>query len=179
MSAPMNLLLRVLLSLLLARSTCAFLPPPSRCVRTQDQLFMGKNMGALRELVTEQQAEKVGTNVTADSDDDFCLVDFGNFWRKTQANFTSCDDGVPDRSPDFKSKGSKGSKYWDMGDHVIRYSNHWSGQHGIGRIVDCEWTIDSTHIKKAYSTGMCKYIDFRKGKVTANEKRKLRQKKKR
>jgi hypothetical protein len=147
---------------------------------TRNQIVLGGNLGALQEVVEELDPKAAANVAAADNndDDDFCLVDFANFWRKTQANFTTYEDGAPDRSPDFKSKGSKGSKYWDMGDYVIRYSNHWSGQHGIGRIVDCEWTIDSEHQKKEYSTGMCKYIDFRKGKMTANEKKKMRRKKK-
>lgn len=179
MSAPMHLLL--LLLVVIAQSTDAFVVSPllGRFATTKttttpgSYLFMGRRNG-LQEFVEEPLVKS--------TDDDYCLVDFGNFWSKTQANFTALsddDEQVPDRAPDFKSKGSKGSKYWDMGDYVIRYSDHWSGQHGIGRIVDCEWTIDITYEKKTFSTAKCKYTDFRKGKVTANEKRKLRQKKKR
>ena len=125
-------------------ATVAFLRPRS-------QLWLGRNLGALYELVDENELPLVATNLadtnhTDDFTDDRCLVDFGNFWRKTRANFTTCE--LPDRSPDFKSKGSGGSKYWDMGDHVVRHANHWSGQHGIGRIVDCEWTLDMSHRRK-------------------------------
>jgi len=140
-------------------------------VRPMTQLSMGRSLGALQELVDEQPRSTGNTT----SADEFCLVDFGNFWRKTRANYTACD--APDRKPDFKSKGSGGSTYWDMGDYVIRYSNHWTGQNGIGRIVDCEWEIDIIHIKKEYATGMCRYVDFTKGKFSAQEKRKNRNKK--
>ena len=147
-------------------------------VQRRSQLWMGRNLGALHELV-DNEPPFLGSTLAdvnhTDSNGQHGLVDFGNFWRKTRANFTACE--TPDRSPDFKSKGSGGSKYWDMGDHVIRHSNHWSGQHGIGRIVDCEWTIDIIHSKKEYASGLCRYGDFIKGKLSAQEKRKTRNKK--
>ncbi len=152
-------------------------------MRLTSQLWMGRNLGALQELMDKDDPPSTHSTLAStladvngtDLADQHCLVDFGNFWRKTRANFTACE--TPDRSPDFKSKGSGGSKYWDMGDHVVRYSNHWSGQHGIGRIVDCEWTIDVSHNKKEYTTGLCRYEDFSKGKLSAQDKRKMRNKK--
>ena len=107
---------------------------------------------------------------TPSSDNTTTLVDFGNFWRKTEANFTACER--PDTSPCFQSKS--GSAYWDMQTHVIRFSNHWTSQHGIDRIVDCYWTIDITQEqKKQYVCGKCMYRDFsskRKLKKRSNHK---------
>lgn len=157
---------RLLLALLPLFTNCLVFPIALR--RPSIQLCMGRSLGALQELIDE------GGHKSTDSHDAPCLVDFGNFWRKTRANYTACEK--PDRHPDFKSKGSGGSKYWDMGDYVIRYSNHWSGQHGIGRIVDCEWAIDVNHDKKEYVTGMCRYEDFIKGKLSSEEKKKMRKK---
>jgi hypothetical protein len=131
--------------------------------------LLSRSLGPLQEYQLVQEGYESISLENATTID--CLVDFGNFWRKTQANFTACEP--PERPPDFKSKGAGGSRYWDMGDHVVRHSNHWSGQHGVGRIVDCEWAIDISHGKKEYVTGKCHYTSFRKGKLTDKEKRKL------
>ena len=86
-----------------------------------------------------------------------CCVGFSNFWRQTEANFTIC--SRPDRHPSFISKS--GSAYWDFEDHVVRFSNHWTGQNGINRIVDCYWSIDMKQDeKKQFLCGKCRYADF-------------------
>ena len=98
------------------------------------------------------------------------LVDFGNFWRKTQANFTSCER--PSHDPLFVSKS--GSAYWDLGNEVVRLSNHWTGQNGISKIVDCYWTIDIEHDNKEFVCGRCQYVDFiprKKIKKPSNNKK--------
>ena len=87
--------------------------------------------------------------------------DFDNFWIKTSANYTACP--TPDRTPDFKSKGRKGSRYWKFDEYVVRESNHWTGQHGIGQINRCWWTINVTHAKGEFVTGMCRFQDFTRG----------------
>jgi hypothetical protein len=89
-------------------------------------------------------------------------IDFDNFWRSTQAHYVA-HDYPTDREPDFKSKS--GSAYWDDGDGVIRLSDHWTGQFGVTRIVDCRWTIDvpQTQVKQPVS-GKCLYEDFVKRK---------------
>lgn len=139
-----------------------------RHIRTCDYLHLSRSFQALHEL-TDGDHESTSSQSQIVS-----MIDFGNFWRKTAANFTLCDE--PDRTPDFKSKGSRGSKYWDMDTHVVRKSDHWSGQHGIGRIVDCTWTIDVVHNKKEFVTGMCKYKDFRRGSLNRKEKINMRKK---
>lgn len=161
-------LIPVLLSLLLPISTCGFVAFQRPSGATS--LSAGRSLGVLEELVDD---DSTISDPNVEGEEDPCLVDFGNFWRKTRANFTFCEAPL-DRQPDFKSKGSKGSKYWDNGDHIVRYSNHWSGQHGVGRIVDCEWEIDMPHEKKAFIAGKCKYVDFQKGKLNEREKKKLR-----
>jgi hypothetical protein len=88
----------------------------------------------------------------------------------TIANYTACD--APDRSPDFESKS--GSKYWEEGKRVIRQSDHWSGQHGCYRIVDCLWFINQEHDFEETLTGECAFDDFgkkkRKGRKTLRER---------
>lgn len=100
-------------------------------------------------------------------------IGFDNFWRSTQAKFEVC-DYPRDREPDFSSKS--GSVYWDDGDGVIRRSDHWTGQFGVTRIVDCRWTIDAPqrHVKEPIS-GKCLYEDFavRRKKSKAVSWRKL------
>eukprot|EP00547_Thalassionema_nitzschioides_P016235 CAMPEP_0194246872 /NCGR_PEP_ID=MMETSP0158-20130606/15698_1 /TAXON_ID=33649 /ORGANISM="Thalassionema nitzschioides, Strain L26-B" /LENGTH=178 /DNA_ID=CAMNT_0038982873 /DNA_START=256 /DNA_END=789 /DNA_ORIENTATION=+ len=132
-----------------------------------------RKIKALQELanVNNQQSNNLNISLSSNDDDVPPLIDFGNFWRKTTANFTVCDEPA-DRGPDFKSKGSKGSKYWDMGTYVVRTSNHWSGQHGVGRIVDCTWTIDIVvHDKKQFVTGRCEFKDFRRGSLNHHKKK--------
>jgi hypothetical protein len=123
----------------------------------RDVLWMGRRPSSLYELLP---AESQNSTKNHDMSDKY-YIDFSNFWRKTRANYTACE--TPSRRPDFKSRGSGGSKYWDMGDHVIRHSNHWTGQHGVGRIVDCEWSINIEYTKRSFVTGMCHYQDFVRG----------------
>lgn len=97
-------------------------------------------------------------------------VNFNNFWMATTANFTVCDE--PDRPHDFESRS--GSKYWNGGDRVIRKSDHWSGQHGCYRIVDCMWYINQEHAFEETLTGECDFSDFetkkRKGRKTLQQR---------
>lgn len=127
-------------------------------------LFVGRKTMEERNLTTVTTSADHRTS---------CLVDFGNFWRKTHANFTACEP--PSESPTFTSKS--GSAYWDLGNEVVRYSNHWTGQNGISKIVDCYWTIDTDHSKKEFVCGRCQYVDFlprRKIKKPSNNKKKPR-----
>lgn len=78
------------------------------------------------------------------------------FSKSSSANFTAC--SAPTRSPDLVSSGQ--SHYWDEGDHVIRYSHHWSGQNGIELIKDSFWSIDASHEPLHFLAGMCYYEDF-------------------
>jgi hypothetical protein len=97
-------------------------------------------------------------------------VNFNNFWMTTRANFTVC--VTPQRPPDFTSRG--GSRYWDEGDHVIRQADHWSGQQGCDRIVDCFWYIDQKHDFEELLTGNCAYTNFiqkkQKGRKTMQQR---------
>ena len=97
-------------------------------------------------------------------------VNFRNFWIRTRANFTTCDP--PDREPDFVSRS--GSAYWDEGDGITRTSDHWTGQHGVRRIVDCYWQLDRSHEFEETATGRCDYTDFvqikKKGRKTLQER---------
>lgn len=83
-------------------------------------------------------------------------ITFDNFWRNTKATFAGCE--IPARQPDYQSKS--GSTYWDEGNGVIRLSDHWTGQHGVTRIADCEWDIDQHHRAKRAIAGKCLYTDF-------------------
>lgn len=90
-------------------------------------------------------------------------VDFDNFWRSTVADFVEC--ARPSREPDYVSKS--GSLYWDDGDGVIRLSNHWTGQLGVTKIVNCYWKIQSSapqrrnfKSKPENLIGKCNYKDF-------------------
>lgn len=57
-------------------------------------------------------------------------IGFDTFHQKTRATFRPCP--TPDREPDFVSPGR--SVYWDLGDRVVRASDHWSGQNGCEEI---------------------------------------------
>jgi hypothetical protein len=78
------------------------------------------------------------------------------FSKSSSANFTACI--TPTWSPDLVSSGQ--SQYWDEGDHVIRYSHHWSGQNGIDLIKDSFWSIDASHEPLHFVAGKCNYADF-------------------
>lgn len=152
----------VLLLLLFIQTTWSFVTTkPAVQSSSSTWLFVGRKTMEERNLTT----------ATATPPD--CLVDFGNFWRKTHANFTACDR--PLDPPTFTSKS--GSVYWDLGHSVVRYSNHWTGQHGITKIVDCYWTLDAEHDRKEFVCGRCQYIDFiprKKIKKPSNNKKKPR-----
>lgn len=78
---------------------------------------------------------------------------FGNFFQETVANFTLCE--MPERNPDFVSWS--GSTYWDMGDRVRRWSNHWGP-----KIATCSWYLDFHTFNLKYSVcGECLYENFR------------------
>jgi hypothetical protein len=97
-------------------------------------------------------------------------ITFDNFWISTVANFTVCE--APDRPPDFESQS--GSIYWCEGEAVVRQSDHWSGQLGCYKIVDCLWFIDEQVEFEEVLTGRCAYSDFikpkRKGRKTLRER---------
>lgn len=92
------------------------------------------------------------------------------FSKSSQANFTECNR--PTREPDLVSRGL--SEYWDEGDYVVRYSHHWSAQHGIDLIKDSFWTIDATHEAKEFITGMCLYSEFEPRRKKKKRKKKNR-----
>ena len=80
-----------------------------------------------------------------------------NFYLRSVANWTSCDR--PDRKPDLRS--GSGSSYWDMGDHVVRYSDHWSGQFMVGSIKECRWYLNVERpIPNLNVAARCDYADF-------------------
>lgn len=82
-----------------------------------------------------------------------CDYSFDNFFKETVANFTPCE--MPERPPDFFS--FSGSTYWDEGDRVIRWSNHWGK-----RISTCCWYLDFRELQLSDSVcGYCYYEDFR------------------
>ena len=85
-------------------------------------------------------------------------IDFTNFWRRSIANFTLCEK--PEGDPDFESYG--GSIYWDQGDHVCRYSDHWTGQHGVTFIKECKWYLEDFEqpIPNMCVAAKCNYDDF-------------------
>jgi hypothetical protein len=78
---------------------------------------------------------------------------FDTFFVATKANFALCE--VPDQAPDFISYS--GSTYWDLGDRVRRWSNHWGP-----KIASCSWYLDLHALNLKYSLcGECLYKDFR------------------
>lgn len=112
--------------------------------------------------ISLQQKQKDPTTELVQSN-----IDFGNFWRNTKADFTMCD--TPDQEPNYTSKS--GSMYWDQGDAVVRSSDHWTGQHGVSKIVDCHWTLDQEILKYQTVTAKCTYEDFRKQKSHKDKKK--------
>ena len=80
-----------------------------------------------------------------------------NFYLRSVANWTACDR--PDRKPDLRS--SSGSSYWDNGDHVVRCSDHWSGQFMVGSIKECRWYLNVERpIPNLNVAARCDYADF-------------------
>uniref|UniRef100_A0A7S1V4Z1 Uncharacterized protein n=1 Tax=Grammatophora oceanica TaxID=210454 RepID=A0A7S1V4Z1_9STRA len=174
-----SILVLCLASLIFSNVSVAFSAAPrqrnlaSRDKCTQGRLFLAKHgspgkgsrsrgvkcwMKPKLALNDDEIAAIVDTSTDGENASLNRTIGFHNFWSKTEANFTICEK--PERPHDFKSKGSRGSSYWHCGDYVIRCSNHWSGQHGIGAIQDCYWTLDSRHAKREFVTGRCYYKDF-------------------
>jgi hypothetical protein len=79
---------------------------------------------------------------------------FSNFFEGTAANFTLCE--IPDRDPDYVS--FCGSAYWDYGDKVRRWSDHWGKN-----IASCCWYLDFCQFDQLKQSlcGECLYEDFR------------------
>mmetsp|Transcript_6341 Transcript_6341/g.9336 ORF Transcript_6341/g.9336 Transcript_6341/m.9336 type:complete len:169 (+) Transcript_6341:30-536(+) len=110
--------------------------------------------------------------------DETAKIDFTNFWRRSIANFTICEK--PLDKPDFESYG--GSLYWDMGDYVCRYSDHWTGQHGVYYIKECLWRLDhgfEQPIPNICVAARCNYSDFQMIKKKTMKKRNKWKKRKR
>ncbi len=59
---------------------------------------------------------------------------------------------TPQRTPDYVS--DSGSKYWYVGDSVIRQSDHW------GNVASCYWTINYVE-NGSELTGVCSLSDFK------------------
>jgi hypothetical protein len=76
-------------------------------------------------------------------------ISFRNFHIATIANFISCK--ILERNPDFIS--ISGSAYWDEGDRVIRWSDHW------GVVASCYWQL--WILNNESLCGECLYVDFR------------------
>lgn len=81
-----------------------------------------------------------------------CLIDFQNFHDSTFADFAPCD--VPAREPDFISRSR--SAYWDLGDRVVRHSDHW------GRVRSCCWLLEGCRTRLGQASGVCRYGEFRR-----------------
>ena len=78
--------------------------------------------------------------------------DFRNFFAGTTANWVPCDR--PRMNPDFYS--FSGSTYWDLGDRVVRWSNHWGPN-----IRSCCWFFDGRAVSSRHSIcAVCSYEDF-------------------
>jgi len=79
------------------------------------------------------------------------VYDFTNFFYATEAYWFRCE--LPDRHPDYVS--FSGSAYWDCGDRVIRFSDHW------GIVKTCTWYLNNKSFEKVGSLcGDCFYGDF-------------------
>lgn len=96
----------------------------------------------------------VSLTVTGSSPADHPIMkDFTNFYIETTGNWTLCK--CPSRRADFKSTDSS---YWDLGDRVVRKSNHW------GIVGSCFWQIDNKpKIRKALIKARCAeilYVDL-------------------
>jgi len=83
-------------------------------------------------------------------------IGFETFHLRTRAQF--CPAAPPDREPDFVSPGR--SVYWDLGDRVLRASDHWSGQNGCVDIGGCHWTYEGRCRPGVWEEGECPYAAF-------------------
>ena len=75
-----------------------------------------------------------------------------NFHKNTIANFTTCE--IPKSPPDFASES--GSAYWDLGDRVVRWADHW------GVCNTCYWQLWPLNGDQHCLCGECLYSNFRK-----------------
>lgn len=83
--------------------------------------------------------------------------DFVSFKDATRAIFAPCDP--PSRKPDHES--DSGSQYWNVGNGVVRKSNHWSGIRGCEDIRSCWWEIETENKHQLGElTGFCAYDQF-------------------
>ncbi|MEO1585411.1 MAG: hypothetical protein AAFR96_12685 [Planctomycetota bacterium] len=78
------------------------------------------------------------------------LTDFSNFHEATFVDYEACE--TPDRPPDFISRSR--SAYWDLGDRVVRHSDHW------GRVSRCLWLLDGFQTRLQPASGVAPYADF-------------------
>jgi hypothetical protein len=152
--------LSLLLLLILQHSAC-FLAVPSTSTRNVEitTLHMGRRSFAARPAVV--------ANAT---------IDFRNFWLRSIGNFTVCEP--PERYPDHESWS--GSLYWDEGDHVVRLSDHWTGQFGVGPIKECRWyLVDSERtLPNVNVVARCSYEDLLMIRKKTMKKRKKWKKRK-
>jgi hypothetical protein len=155
-----------LVLLVLVHSSCSFTTKETRSLRWHGLSTTTTTTSVPRyssfllsgRKTMEERHLLLSTKTSVENRTAACHVDFGNFWKNTNANFTKCEK-PKDTPPTFISKS--GSVYWDGEDHVVRFSNHWTGQNGINRIVDCYWSIDVLQDeKKQYLCGKCHYVDF-------------------
>lgn len=84
------------------------------------------------------------------------MISFKNFHERTIAHFAP--SPLPYREPDFVS--SSGSAYWDMGDAVIRASDHWAGQNGCTGQASCIWSLGQQVPPGAWGNGVAAYCSF-------------------
>ena len=108
---------------------------------------------------------------TATASTDTREITFSNFWIATDANWTLCEAPNEAISPNFTSKS--GSSYYDLGHGIVRTSDHWTGQHGVYRIVDCQWRLNQEHIKGQNVSAYCSYEGF--GKVLFRGRKTMKQ----
>lgn len=71
----------------------------------------------------------------------------------TVANYIRCE--LPERPPDYISYSK--SVYWNLGNRVIRCSDHWGP-----KIATCCWYLDFNIIQSPHCyCGVCYFEDFR------------------
>lgn len=83
-------------------------------------------------------------------------IGFDTFHQRTRAHFRPA--APPDREPDFVSAGR--SVYWDLGNRVLRASDHWTGQNGCVEIGGCHWTYEGACRPGVWESGECFYTEF-------------------
>ena len=84
------------------------------------------------------------------------MIDFSNFHDQTRATFSLCTR--PCRAPDFTSPS--GSEYWDLVVGVVRFSDHWVGQHLCTEQRSCVWWLDTDLAYREKAAGYCRYGSF-------------------